>query len=310
MYRKPRDSEIDAYGLTHTGLVRPNNQDHFLIGSLRQRFNVRQSSLPHVDDLPLKEDRLASLMMVADGVGGGKKGEEASELAIEALTRYITESVRCYYSADTGDADFTQALEQAAFSCHQRVVEEGHKHPEFEGMATTLTLFIGVWPWCYLLQVGDSRYYQFRQGHLVQISRDQTMAQELIDSGMFEAAVNKTPLTNILSSSIGGPETLPVVKRLPSSWSTTHLLCTDGLTKHVSDERIAERLRRMESAQQVCEQLLQDALDAGGTDNITIVVGRAVPATATEITDTGEIEAAGSVPAEAAPRAPVFGRGD
>ena len=71
MYRKPRDSEIDAYGLTHTGLVRPNNQDHFLIGSLRQRFNVRQSSLPHVDDLPLKEDRLASLMMVADGVGGG-----------------------------------------------------------------------------------------------------------------------------------------------------------------------------------------------------------------------------------------------
>jgi|SRR2546423_2431094 len=310
MYRKPHDSEIDVVGVTHTGLVRPNNQDHFLIGSLRQRFDVLQSSLPHVDELPLKEDRLASLMMVADGVGGGRKGEEASELAIEALTRYISETVRCYYSADTGDADFTQALEQAAFRCHQRVVEEGLKHPEFEGMATTLTLFIGVWPWCYLLQVGDSRYYQFRQGHLVQISRDQTMAQELIDSGMFAAAVNKTPLTNILSSSIGGPETMPVVKRLPNSWSTTHMLCTDGLTKHVSDERIAERLRRMESAQQVCEQLLQDALDAGGTDNITIVVGRAVPATNIDITDTGEIEAIGSVPTEAAARAPVFGRGD
>ena len=310
MYRKPLDSEIDVHGVTHTGLIRPNNQDHFLIGSLHQRFNVIQSSLPQISELPLQEDRLAALMMVADGVGGGRKGEEASELAIEALTRYITESVRCYYSADTGDADFTQALEQAAIRCHQRVVDEGHKNPDFEGMATTLTLFIGVWPWCYLLQVGDSRYYQFRQGHLVQVSRDQTMAQELIDSGVFAAAVNKTPLTNILSSSIGGPETMPIVKRLPNSWSTTHLLCTDGLTKHVSDERIAERLQRMESAQQVCEQLVQDALDAGGSDNITIVVGRAVPATNIDITDTGEIEAIGSVPAEAAARAPVFGRAD
>ena len=310
MFRKPRDSEIDVYGLTHKGLVRPTNQDHFLVGSLHQRFNVIQSSLLHGDDLPLQEDRLAALMMVADGVGGGRKGEEASELAIEGVTRYITESVRCYYSANTGDADFTQALEQAAVRCHQKVVEEGLKHPDYEGMATTLTLFIGVWPWCYLLQVGDSRYYQFRQGHLVQISRDQTMAQELIDSGMFAAAVNNTPLTNILSSSIGGPETTPIVKRLPNSWSTTHLLCTDGLTKHVSDERIAERLGQMESAQQVCEQLVQDALDAGGTDNITIVVGRAVPAAAIDITDTGEIEAIESVPAEVAARTPVLGRGD
>ena len=84
---------------------------------------------------------------------------------------------------------------------------------------------------------------------------------ELIDSGMFAAAVNKTPLTNILSSSIGGPDTAPVVKRLPNSWNTTHLLCTDGLTKHVPDEKIAERLRTMKSAQQACETLLEDALE-------------------------------------------------
>ncbi|MFL5585683.1 MAG: PP2C family protein-serine/threonine phosphatase, partial [Gemmatimonadaceae bacterium] len=109
-------------------------------------------------------------------------------------------------------------------------------------------------------------------------SRDQTMAQELIDSGMFAAAVKNTPMTNILSSSIGGPQTMPVVKRLPNSWNTVHLLCTDGLTRHVSDERIAERLGEMTSAKEVCEQLLQDALDGGGTDNITIVVGRPVAA--------------------------------
>ena len=291
MFRKPRDEEIDVFGITHRGLVRPTNQDHFLVGSLRQRFTVRQSSLEDFSQLPLGDDRLASLIVVADGVGGGRKGGEASHLAVELLTKYISETVRCYYSADTGDADFTNALEQAAYRCHQKVVEEGIKHPDFEGMATTLTLFIGVWPWCYLLQVGDSRYYQFRQDHLVQVSRDQTMAQELIDSGMFAAAVNKTPLTNILSSSIGGPETAPVVKRLPNSWNTTHLLCTDGLTKHVPDEKIAERLRTMRSAQHACETLMEDALEAGGTDNITVVVGRAVAKSSIDVMDTSETPA-------------------
>jgi len=67
------------------------------------------------------------------------------------------------------------------------------------------------------------------------------------------------------------------VKRLPNSWSTTHLLCSDGLTRHVSDDRIAARLGAMKSSRQVCEDLLQDALDGGGTDNITITVWRAVP---------------------------------
>ena len=277
MFRKPRDDELDVYGLTHQGLVRSSNQDHFLIGSLRQRLDVRQSSLPDISELPVAEDRLAFLMMVADGVGGGQKGEAASRFAVEELTQYITESVRCYYTADTGDSDFTRALEAGAMKSHRAVVEHGASDPDSRGMATTLTLFIGVWPWCYLLQVGDSRYYQYRDGNLIQISRDQTMAQELLDSGVFAKAVAvNSPLQNVLSSSIGGPQTAPVVKRLPNSWSTMHMLCSDGLTKHVSDERITDRLGSMKSARQVCEDLLQDALDGGGTDNITITVGRAV----------------------------------
>ena len=278
MFRKPRDDEIDVYGLTHQGRVRPTNQDQFLIGSLRQRLQVRQSSLPDINELPVTEDRLASLMMVADGVGGGKKGETASQLAVEELTQYITRSVRCYYSADTGDSDFTQALETGAIECHRAVLARGAEDPATVGMATTITLWIGVWPWCYLVQVGDSRYYQYRDGNLIQVSRDQTMAQELLDSGTFARAVlANSPLANVLTSAIGGRQTTPVVKRLPNSWSTTHLLCSDGLTRHVPDERIAERLGAMKSAQQVCEDLLQDALDGGGTDNITITVGRATP---------------------------------
>ncbi len=278
MFRKPNDDEIDVYGLTHRGLVRPSNQDHFLIGSLRQRLNVLQSSLPDFGDLPITDDRLAFMMMVADGVGGGKKGEAASQLALEEVAQYITQSVRCYYTADTGDTDFTQALETCAIDCHRVVRERGATDPDTKGMATTLTLWIGVWPWCYLVQVGDSRYYQYRQGNLIQVSRDQTMAQDLLDSGVFAKAVTaSSPLSNILTSSIGGPQTSPMVKRLPNSWSTTHMLCSDGLTKHVSDERIAERLGAWKSAKQVCEDLLQDALDGGGTDNITITLGRATP---------------------------------
>jgi serine/threonine protein phosphatase PrpC len=275
--RKPRDDEVDAYGLTHPGNVRPTNQDHFLIGSLRQRLNIRQSSLPALAQLPVAEDRVASLMMVADGVGGGQKGEKASQLALEQVTQYLTESVRCYYRADTGDADFVRSLERAALNVHRAVLEQGTSDPDSAGMATTLTLWIGVWPWSYLLQVGDSRYYEYREGKLIQVSRDQTMAQELIDSGVFAKAVAKTPLAHVLSSSIGGPQTAPVIKRMPNTWESIHLLCSDGLTNHVPDERIAERLGAIQSARQVCEDLLQDALDGGGTDNITITVGRAVP---------------------------------
>ena len=79
-----------------------------------------------------------------------------------------------------------------------------------------------------------------------------------------------------LSSALGGESAVPIVTRMRSEWNIVHLLCTDGLTKHVSDEKIAERLGTMTSARQVCEQLLEDALDGGGTDNISIIVGRTV----------------------------------
>jgi protein phosphatase len=83
-------------------------------------------------------------------------------------------------------------------------------------------------------------------------------------------------LAHTLTSSIGGRQTAPVVTRMMSEWGSVGLLCSDGLTRHVSDDRIRERLRTMTSARQVCEDLLRDALDGGGSDNITILVARAV----------------------------------
>lgn len=275
--RKPRDDEIDVFGLTHPGKVRDNNQDHFLIASLRKRMEVHLTSLPGTEALAGNE-RLSFLAMVADGVGGGPKGEEASRIATEAITRYVTECTQCYYAADAwDDNNFPQALEEAALHCHLDLTQLAQDDPERHGMATTLTLWLGVWPRAYLLQVGDSRCYQLRNGELNQISRDQTLAQDLVDQGVFTRTdAQNTRWAHVLASAIGGHEAAPVVTRMEQAWGDVGLLCSDGLTQHVSDERIKERLTSMTSAKQVCEALLQDALDGGGSDNVTILVGRSV----------------------------------
>ncbi|HKI95565.1 MAG TPA: protein phosphatase 2C domain-containing protein [Gemmatimonadales bacterium] len=276
--RKPRDEEIEFYGLTHRGKVRENNQDHFLVCSLKKHVDVHLTSLPQVEQIAGRAERLAFLAMVADGVGSGPHGEEASRFTAETVTRYVIESMHCYYTADaTDDTAFTRALEEAAVRVHVDIAERAASDATFRGMATTLTLWISVWPRSYLLQVGDSRCYTLYEGVLRQISRDQTMAQELVDSGvMSRTEAYNTRWANVLSSSIGGPQSAPVVTRIPQRWGAIGLLCTDGLTKHVSDERIEERLRTMTTPKQACEALVQDALDGGGGDNITVIVGRTV----------------------------------
>jgi protein phosphatase len=276
--RKPTDDELDVYGLTHPGKVRKTNQDHFLICSLRKQVLVHLTSLPDLAQLPVLAERLAFLAMVADGVGGSAAGETASRLAVAAVTRYVASGMQCYYAAEgQEDAAFHAALQAAAMKCHDELLALGREQPELAGMATTLTLWLGLWPRAYLLQVGDSRCYVLRDGELTQISRDQTMAQELVDAGVLaRGEAGRTRWAHTLSSAIGGRQTAPIVTRLDPQWGNVGLLCSDGLTSCVPDERIRERLRAMTSARQVCEDLLQDALDGGGTDNITIVVGRPI----------------------------------
>jgi protein phosphatase len=276
--RKPRDDEMDVYGLSHPGKVRQENQDHFLMATFHKRIHVIATNLPDAERrLPVGEQRLAYLAMVADGVGGGVGGGVASATALEALMRYVDGSVTVYYGARADEAEFIDLLQSAAMQAHGAVLARRDAQGLAGTMATTLTLYIGVWPTYYLLQVGDSRYYVWRDGVLTQITRDQTMAQDLVDDGVLAAAsADRSPMAHVLSSAIGADATRPVVTRLQADWGNVHLLCSDGLTKHVSNGRIAEVLGSMTSAQQAAEQLLQDALDGGGTDNITILVGRAV----------------------------------
>ena len=275
--RKPREDEIDAHGVTHPGKVRPDNQDHFLLCSLRKQLVVRGSSIPGAEGLLAESERLASLAMVADGVGCAAKGETASRVALAAVTQYVSRSLRCYYGASEDEQELLHALQEAARRSHAELLHRGEADRAYQGMATTLTLYLGVWPRAYLLQVGDSRCYLLRHGELAQITRDQTMAQAMVDLGLVKAedAANSR-LAHTLTSAIGGSATEPVVTRFDMSWDHVLLLCSDGLTRHVADDRIRDVLRGMTSARQACETLLAGALECGGTDNITIVVGRAV----------------------------------
>jgi len=269
------ESELDVYGLTHPGKVRPNNEDHFLVCSLQRQVEVYHTSLPD-PSVFAKSEGLAFLALVADGVGGARAGEEASRIALEHVTRYVTHSLNCYYTSDPGDDEsFMRELEDSALRVHAELSTEAEDNPSLRGMATTLTLWLGVGENAYLLQVGDSRCYILEGDELVQISRDQTMAEDLVEAGVFDrtdAAFNRW--AHVLSSAIGGPQAAPKVTRVTQSLGSVGLMCSDGLTRHVPDELIRERLVNMKSARQCCEQLLQDALDAGGEDNITIITGR------------------------------------
>ena len=99
---RPTDAEIDIFGLTHPGRVRPTNQDHFLICSVRKQVQVHQTSLPQATPLPLAGERMAFLACVADGVGGGSGGEAASRLVLERITEYVTLTMRAYHDLEKG----------------------------------------------------------------------------------------------------------------------------------------------------------------------------------------------------------------
>ena len=275
---RPRDEELDLFGLTHPGKVRRENQDHFLLSTVHPQVVIHGTNLPDPSRLPLRGQRMATIMLVADGVGGSSAGREASQLAVETISRYTASTIRCYHTAGArGEEELLEALRAAALEAHTAVLAEAAARPEVQGMATTLTLAVAVWPWVYVVQVGDSRCYHYQDGVLRQVTRDQTVAQDLADRGLLPAdRISRSPLSHVLASAIGGGEAVPVVSRLDiQQIGCVVLLCSDGLTKHVADEELADVLRTMTSSEQACHQLLEMALDRGGSDNITVVCGRA-----------------------------------
>lgn len=273
---RPADTELDMFGLTHIGRVRKENQDHFMLCTVHPQVVVHGTSLPEPESLPLRGERIATYMLVADGVGSGSGGGEASRLALATIMHYVSSSMRSYHAAGAAtDAEFYRALTQAALEAHAAVREKSVQFPEAK-MATTLTLAVAVFPWMYVTQVGDSRCYRYWDGTLTQVTRDQTIAQGLVDQGLMPAdRAAKSPFSHVLSSAIGGQEASPVVSRIEIPRGCVILLATDGLTKHVTDAEIAMHVKQMESSEQLCRTLLDLVLERGGSDNVTLIAARA-----------------------------------
>ncbi|HEX5387492.1 MAG TPA: protein phosphatase 2C domain-containing protein [Gemmatimonadales bacterium] len=267
---RPLNADIDVFGLTHPGLVRPNNEDQFLIASLHKTMRVHSTSVP-VDRLSgLTSESRGHLFVVADGVGGRPGGEHASGTALQAIAAYATNTLRLYYQHDPApEGPFLSDLEAAVSEGHAAVLAEA------AGTATTLTMILVRWPRAYLVHVGDSRCYRLREGKLEQMTKDQTMAQALVDAGVLPPdQVSESRWANVLSSALGAQEMRPAITSFDCRWEDVVMLCTDGLTKHVADDEIATQLRETRSAEQICRNLIELALARGGSDNVTVVAGR------------------------------------
>lgn len=275
---RPTDDEIDLFGLTHQGHRRASNQDHFLIATIHAEIKVNGTSLTDTTELPLLGNRLGTVLLVADGVGGTNDGAAAAKLATESVIQYVASSLRCYHEMGSGnDPRFLTGLRETALRAHDAVVAEAATRADHPSLATTLTLGIGVWPWLYVVQVGDSRAYVYSGKRLVQVTRDQTMAQEMLDIGALAPAdVSRSPLKDILSSAIGAEQATPEVSRVDvSERGCVLIFCTDGLTKHVTNAEIESHCAMGLSAEKLVRSLVNLALDRGGSDNVTVVVAQA-----------------------------------
>lgn len=266
---------VDCFGATDVGRRRTSNEDHFLVAKIEKSIVVRESSLPPDALAHRFGSSSAYLLAVADGVGGRPDGDLASQWTLTEFLDYLREAAGCFHGLDvTREHDLLGRLEDAVRSVHARLISEyGGEHALIP--ASTLTMVLLVWPRAYLVHVGDSRAYVFRRQRLQRLTRDQTFGEYMLAAGAWsEEQASKPGPASTLASAIGGSDLTPVVGLIDLDPGDSLLLCTDGLTKHVTDERIGSALEGPGDARSICRVLVQEAVAAGGSDNVTTVVVR------------------------------------
>lgn len=228
--------------VTHRGLVREVNED----------------AAAEVGDA----------LIVADGMGGYAAGEVASRLLVEAVTRALPP----VSDAQKSEERLTTAIEAANAS----ILAESRAHADYSGMGTTVVLLEHAGENVYWAHVGDSRLYRLRDGQLRRITRDHSLVADLVEQGTItEEEARVHPKRNLLTKAVGVAEkVLPETGRLSSKEDDIYILCSDGLTNMVDEDRIRDVLCTMKTgrASALCEMALQ----AGGEDNITVIVAEVV----------------------------------
>lgn len=263
-------------GRSDVGKVRQANEDQFLVADLNKSMTVHASTLPIEKDAQFYGGLRAQLLLVADGMSGAAGAEVASQIGVGTTARYVLNTMPWFLSLEhEHDDDQREELIAALASSEEAIENEAQAHPSLAGMATTLTMAYVVWPRMYVVHIGDSRCYLLRSGGLAQLTHDQTAAQTLVDDGTITAEqAARSPLSHVLISSLGrGTSSFqPEVYKTELEPGDRVLLCTDGLTAEVPDPEIARVLAAGDSADEAAAALIDAANQAGGHDNITVVV--------------------------------------
>jgi protein phosphatase len=232
------------------------------------------SNLPE-GDVPSRFDDSGYALMVADGMGGAAGGEVASRMAISTLVNVFLDVPDWIMKPDDERAE--EVMRRAALYYQQvdsALAEHVKQKPELSGMGTTMTVGYSLGAELFLVHVGDSRAYLSRGAELRQLTHDHTHVQEMADAGFIsreEVATHR--LRHVLTNVLGGHGQVDVdVHRLQLVDGDRLLLCTDGLTDLVDDAKIAEVLARHPGPREATRELVDQALDRGGNDNVTVVL--------------------------------------
>jgi PPM family protein phosphatase len=275
---------IDAAGLTNVGHVRTVNEDAYLIATLQRSMVVHDAS-PTGAHGWFGGETAGTLLIIADGMGGQGGGDVASRVAVSTVANYLLNVMAwttAFPTASTGRDSATPGVRDqlaSALAIGDSTVKNAGFQAGAPRMGTTLTVALVRWPALYVAHVGDTRCYVLRAGTLSRLTTDHTMAQKFAeDAG--EPVEPTSNLHHVLWNCLGGSENLPKpdMLKLGLELGDTLLLCSDGLTKHVTDEAIAAALSANEPNAVRCAKLVERANAAGGTDNVTVVIASPRPA--------------------------------
>ena len=273
----PLDQSLfDIAGRTDIGNIREQNEDQFLIADLGRVMYLRATSLAVQERSQPIGGPQGTLLMVADGMGGHGSGDVASSVAIDTIAQFVIYAMPWVPRPDAlAEEALLKALGDAMMQCQQRLEQVAvRKHLEHHQMGTTLTLSYVLWPTLYVVHAGDSRCYLCRDGEIHQITRDHTVAEALRERGAFPD--EPSPFDHVLVNVVGGgsADLTAEAHRLKLEPEDKVVLCSDGLSQHVTDTEILQHLLTAPSSSVCCERLIDSAKKDGGTDNVTVIVAR------------------------------------
>ncbi len=261
--------QVTVFGKTDLGRTRDHNEDTFLVADLtRGKANLQPEVRQH------EVGPRGSLFMVADGMGGAAAGEVASSMAADSIYQHLATAW-----ADDPDGSgqrFAYRIKEAVELANRRIHEYAQEHPEVRGMGTTVTAAGVFGADLYLAQIGDSRAYLVRQGKTIQLTKDQSLMQRLVEAGeLTEEEAEQSERRNIILQALGPEARVKVdLTYQPISRGDVLVICSDGLSNQVKRDEMAELVGRHPDLVELCSVLIDLANQRGGPDNITAVAAR------------------------------------